>query len=77
MISGEFNTKDVPNTLWVSVTMGRKPGQRLIGLLEGRTEVISGEFNPKDIANTVWVYSTMGKNSSSIRVTYVTRVFYR
>ena len=37
-ISGEFNSQAVANTLWAYATMGRKPGERLMGLLEGRTD---------------------------------------
>ena len=36
-ISGEFNSQDVANTLWAFATMGRKPGERMMGQLEGRT----------------------------------------
>ena len=36
-ILGEFNSQDVPNTLWAFATMGRKPGERMMGQLEGRT----------------------------------------
>jgi hypothetical protein len=35
----------VANTLWAFATLGTKPGERLMGQLEGRAEVISGEFN--------------------------------
>jgi hypothetical protein len=37
-ISGQFNEQDVANTLWAYATMGRKSGQRLMGLMEGRAE---------------------------------------
>jgi hypothetical protein len=59
-ISGEFNSQDVANTLWVYATMGTKPGARMMGQLERRAEVISGDFNSQDVANTLWVYVTMG-----------------
>jgi hypothetical protein len=36
VISGEFKPQEVANTLWAYATMGRKPGERLMGLLEGR-----------------------------------------
>jgi hypothetical protein len=39
--------------------MGRKPGERVMGLLEGRAEVISGELNSQTVANTVWTYATI------------------
>jgi hypothetical protein len=38
----------------------RKPGKRLIGLLERWAEAISGEFNSQEVANTLWEYATMG-----------------
>ena len=34
-ISGEFSSQDVANTLWAFETMGRKPGDRMMGQLEG------------------------------------------
>jgi hypothetical protein len=35
--------------------MGRKSGQRVIGLLERRAEAISpGEFKPQEVVNTPW-----------------------
>ncbi len=51
-ISGEFNSQDVANTLWAFATMGRKPGEWMMGQLERRAEAISGEFNSQDVANT-------------------------
>jgi hypothetical protein len=41
--------------------MGRKPGECLMGLLEGRVETITGEFNPEGVANTMWTYAKMGR----------------
>ena len=40
--------------------MGRKPGERLMGLLEQRI-AISGEFNSQHVANTLWSFATMGR----------------
>jgi hypothetical protein len=41
------------------VSIGRKPGERLMGILEGRTETISGEFNPtQSVENT---FPTLGR----------------
>jgi hypothetical protein len=57
--TGEFNSRDVENTLWAYATMVRKPGERMMGQLEGRVEAISGEFNSRDVANTLWAYATM------------------
>ena len=37
-ISGEFHEQDVANTLRAYATMGRKPGERLMGLMQGRAE---------------------------------------
>jgi hypothetical protein len=39
-ISGELNSQDIANTLWAFATMGTKPGERIIGQLERRAEVI-------------------------------------
>ena len=38
---------------WSVMIMGRKPWERLMGLLEGHTEEISGEFNSQEVANTL------------------------
>ena len=43
--------------------MGRKPGERVTGLLEGRAEAMSGELKPKSVANTLWAYATMGRQA--------------
>jgi len=37
--------------------MGMKPGERLMGLLEGRAEAISGEFTTQEVASTLWATS--------------------
>ncbi len=42
------------------MTMGTKPGERMMRQLERRAEVISGEFNPQNVANTLWAFATMG-----------------
>jgi hypothetical protein len=60
VISGEFNSQEVANTLWAFATMGRKPGERMMGLLEGRAEVMSGDFNSQNVANTLWAFWTLG-----------------
>jgi hypothetical protein len=39
--------------MWVYEKMGRKPGEQLMGLLEGREMVISREFNSQDVVNTL------------------------
>jgi hypothetical protein len=39
-ISAEFNSQHLANTLWAFATMGTKPGQRLMGQLEGRAKAI-------------------------------------
>ncbi len=59
-ISGEFNSQEVANTVWLFVTMGTKPGERMMGQLERRAEAISGEFNSQNVANTLWSFTTMG-----------------
>jgi uncharacterized alpha-E superfamily protein len=60
-ISGEFNLEESTNTLSAFATMGRKPGEQLMGQLEGRAEAISGEFNSQDVANTLWAFATIGR----------------
>jgi hypothetical protein len=40
--------------------MGTKPGERMMGQLERRTEAISGEFNSQNVTNTLWAFETMG-----------------
>jgi hypothetical protein len=57
VISGEFNSQNVANTLWAFATMGSKPGERMMGQLERRVEMISGEFNSQGVANTLWALS--------------------
>jgi hypothetical protein len=43
-ISEEFNWQEVANTLWTFARMGTKPGERLMGQLEGQAEVIAGVY---------------------------------
>ena len=50
MISGEFDSEDVPDTLEEYALMERKPGERLMGLLEGRADATSGEFDLDDVS---------------------------
>ena len=64
-ISGELNSQNVANTLWVYATMGFKPGGQLMGKLGRRAEAISGEFNSQAIANTLWAFATMGTKPGS------------
>jgi hypothetical protein len=52
---GDFNSQNVANTLWTYATMGRKPGERLMGLLERWAEVTAGEFQVAGVAQMlVW-----------------------
>jgi uncharacterized alpha-E superfamily protein len=64
-ISGEFNSQNVANTLWAFATMGKKPGERMMGQLERRAEAISGEFTAQEVANTLWAFATMGTKPGS------------
>jgi hypothetical protein len=41
--------------------MGRQPGERVMGLLEGRAEAISGEFKPQAVHQMRFAYQTMGR----------------
>jgi hypothetical protein len=45
--------------------MGRKPGERVMGLLEGRAEAISGEFTSQGIQDLLWAYDKLGFSLSS------------
>jgi endonuclease/exonuclease/phosphatase family metal-dependent hydrolase len=45
VMAGDFNSQGIANTLWAYATMGRKPGELLMGQLERRAEVIAGDFN--------------------------------
>jgi hypothetical protein len=40
--------------------MGTKPGERMMGQLEVRSEAIAGQFNVADITGTLCAYATMG-----------------
>jgi hypothetical protein len=60
VISGEVNSQEVVNTLWEYATMGTKQGERMMGEMERRTELISGGFKSQDVTNTLWAYATMG-----------------
>jgi hypothetical protein len=59
-ISREFKPQNVVNTLRAFATMGTKPGDRMMGQLERRTEAISGQFNSQKAAKTLWVFAMMG-----------------
>jgi hypothetical protein len=41
--------------------MGSKPGERMMGLLEGRAEAIAGEFSSQHVANVLWAYAKMAR----------------
>jgi hypothetical protein len=48
--------------------MGRQPGERVMGLLEGRVEAISGEFKPLAVHQIRFAYETMGRKFPSKNV---------
>jgi hypothetical protein len=55
VIVGGFNSKAIANTLWTYSTMGRKPGELLMGLLERRAEAIAGVFQVAGVTQMlVW-----------------------
>jgi hypothetical protein len=65
-ISGEFDSQALVNTLWAYATMGRKPGERVMALLEERAEAISERtLNPQEVSNTIWAYATMGMQATN------------
>ncbi len=70
-ISGEFNTQEDANTLWSNVTMGRKPGERMMGQLERRVEGISEGFNTEDVTNTLWSYVMMGRKPGTLMISQI------
>ncbi len=41
--------------------MGRQSGERVMGLLKGRTEAISGKFTPQTVSQMRFAYDTKGK----------------
>jgi len=47
--------------------MERKPGERMMWKLEGRSEEISGEFKAQEVANTLWAYATTMGDGGDIR----------
>ena len=53
VMAGDFNSQGIANTLWAYATMGRKPGELLMGQLERRSEVMAGDFNSQEVSNTV------------------------
>jgi hypothetical protein len=42
--------------------MGRKPGERLMGLLERRAEAISGDFKPQAVVQILFWYKNAGRH---------------
>jgi hypothetical protein len=46
-------------TLWAYATMKRRPGERMMELLEGRVEAISGEFKSQEVSSVLWAYATI------------------
>jgi hypothetical protein len=55
----EYTAKHVANTLWAYATMRREPGERVMGLLLARSELISAGFCSQDIVDTQWAVSSM------------------
>jgi hypothetical protein len=45
--------------------MGRKPGERVMEVLEGRAEAVSGEFTSQDILDLLWASDRLGVSLSS------------
>ena len=60
-VARECNSQGVANTLWAYATMGRRPGERVLGALDARVEAVARECNSQDVANTLWAYATMGR----------------
>ena len=61
MVVRAYNAQGVANTLWAYATMGREPGERAMGLLEGRVEEVVREYNAQGVEITLWAYATMGR----------------
>jgi len=47
--------------VWAYPTMGRDPGERAMGLLEGGLVEVVRPYNAQDMTNTVWASATMGR----------------
>jgi hypothetical protein len=62
---GAGGGENVANTLWAYATMGIKPGERMIRLLEGRVEELSGEFNSQNFCKHAVVLFDDGENAGS------------
>ena len=58
-LAKECTSQAVANTLWAYATMGRRPGEQVLGALEARVEEVANVFNSQDVANTLWAYATM------------------
>jgi ABC-type glutathione transport system ATPase component len=59
IISEEFVSHQISNTLWAFVTLKRMPGERMLGLLERQAGAKSGGFKPEDISITLWAFASL------------------
>ena len=56
----KYNAQELSNTLWAYATMGRGPGERVMGMLEGRMGEVVREYNAQELSNTLWAYAKLG-----------------
>ena len=61
--AGDFNSQGITNTLWAYATMGRKPGEKLMGQLERRAQVIVGEFKVTGVTQMLVWFRFTGRPS--------------
>ena len=47
--------------LWAYATMGRVPGERVLGLLEARVGQVAAACISQHVSNILWAYATMGR----------------
>jgi hypothetical protein len=56
-MSGEFNSQGVANTLWAFATMGGKPGERMMGQVEGLAEAIAWGLNSQELGHLLLLHT--------------------
>jgi len=62
---GSSSRRKVANTLWACATIGRNPGERMMGQLERRVESISGELQTRCVVSEYVQGHLLKKTKSS------------
>jgi len=70
----EYDAQAVANTVWAYATMGREPGEGVMGMLEGRMGEVVGEYNAQDVANTMWAACVLSECSAQTLVQTASRL---